>query len=99
MYKYGDDLAALFPFSVDGYARLGWEVWRGPRFIRSAQGRLASPPDEEVMILRLPNTPALDLSAPLSAEWRERILWKDAPGAAWLNLHARCKFSAHLRSR
>jgi hypothetical protein len=56
------------------YARLGWEFWRGPLFIRRA-GRLIPTPDEEVMILRLPKTPPLDLEAPLSVEWREGELW------------------------
>jgi aminoglycoside 2'-N-acetyltransferase I len=69
------DLAALSPFSVDYYARLGWEQWRGPLSIRTNEGLLSSPADEEVMIFRLPQTPALDLSAPLSAEWREGELW------------------------
>jgi aminoglycoside 2'-N-acetyltransferase I len=69
------DLAALSPFSVAYYARLGWERWRGPLFIRTDEGLLPSPEDEVVMILRLSNTPALDLDAPLSAEWRKGELW------------------------
>lgn len=69
------DLAALSPFSADYYARLGWELWQGPLFIRTPQGRLPSPEDEQVMILRLPRTPPLDLTAPLSAEWRPGELW------------------------
>jgi len=68
-------LAALSPFSVEYYARLGWELWRGPLSIRTAEGWLASPSDETVMIYRLPQTPSLDLTAPLSAEWREGELW------------------------
>lgn len=68
-------LAALSPFSVEFYGRLGWELWRGPLFIRTDTQLLASPSDEEVMIYRLPQTPPLDLSAPLSAEWREGELW------------------------
>ncbi|HOU13876.1 MAG TPA: GNAT family N-acetyltransferase [Anaerolineae bacterium] len=69
------DLAALSPFSVAYYARLGWELWRGPLFVRTEDGLLPSPDDEEVMILRLPKTPILDVSQPLSAEWREGELW------------------------
>lgn len=69
------DLAALSPFRVEYYRRLGWELWRGPRFVRTSEQLLASPADEEVMIFRLPKTPALDLSAPLSAEWRTGELW------------------------
>ncbi len=69
------ELAALSPFSVEYYGRLGWELWRGPLFIRMNDHRIRSPQDEEVMIFRLPKTPALDLDAPLSAEWREGELW------------------------
>ena len=56
------------------YRRLGWERWRGPLFIRTAQGLLETL-DEMVMIHRLPTTPALSLDDSLSAEWREGELW------------------------
>lgn len=69
------DLAALSPFSVKYYERLGWERWRGPLFIRTEDGLLPSRQDEEVMILRLSSTPDLDLHASLSAEWRRGELW------------------------
>ena len=69
------DLAALSPFSVDYYARLGWERWNGPLFIRTDDGVLPTETGEDVMIYRLPQTPALDLSASLSAEWRAGELW------------------------
>jgi aminoglycoside 2'-N-acetyltransferase I len=70
------ELAALSPFSVEYYERLGWELWRGPLFIRTKEGNLKPSLDgEEVMIFRLPKTPRLDLNAPLSAEWREGELW------------------------
>jgi len=68
------DLAALSPSDEAYYARLGWERWRGPLSIRAADGILATP-DEEAMILRLPATPPLDLDGPLSAEWRAGELW------------------------
>ena len=69
------DLAALSPSHAAFYARLGWESWRGPLAIRTEAGLLPSPSDEEVMIYRLPRTPALDIDALLSAEWREGELW------------------------
>jgi aminoglycoside 2'-N-acetyltransferase I len=69
------NVAALSPASVAYYERLGWERWHGALFIRTENGLLLSPPDEEVMIFRLSKTPTLDLSAPLSAEWREGELW------------------------
>ncbi len=69
------DLAAPAPFDVRYYARLGWEAWQGPLFIRTQAGLQPSPEDEKVMILRLPKTPPLDITHPLSAEWREGELW------------------------
>ncbi len=69
------DLAALSPSDPAFYARLGWDLWRGPLLIRTATGLQPSPEDEQVMILRLPKTPPLDLTATLSAEWRAGELW------------------------
>lgn len=69
------DIAALSPSSEAFYARLGWESWRGPLSTRTAHG-IELTPDESVMILRLPNTPAeLNLDAPLSVEWRAGEVW------------------------
>jgi aminoglycoside 2'-N-acetyltransferase I len=69
------DLGALSPSDDGFYERLGWERWRGPLFIRG-DGRLLPTPDEQVMILRTPGTPAdLDLDAAMSAEWRRGELW------------------------
>jgi len=69
------ELGALSPFNVAFYKRLGWEQWRGPLYIRTEAGLVRTPGDEAVMIFRLPGTPDLDLSTPLSAEWREGELW------------------------
>jgi aminoglycoside 2'-N-acetyltransferase I len=75
----GYDLGGLTTGVPAFYARLGWESWRGPFFVRlppEQGGGLLPTPDEPVMVLRLPRTPAwLDLDAPLSAEWREGELW------------------------
>jgi aminoglycoside 2'-N-acetyltransferase I len=69
------DLGALSPSGEGLYQRLGWVPWRGPLFIRG-DGRLIPTPDEQVMILRLPGTPAdLNLDAAMSAEWRRGELW------------------------
>jgi aminoglycoside 2'-N-acetyltransferase I len=70
------ELAALSPSDAGFYARLGWELWRGPLAIRRA-GRLEpTPEDDQVMILRLPGTPAtLVTTALLTAEWRVGELW------------------------
>ncbi len=68
------DIGALSPARYGLYTRLGWEVWRGPLFTRTDHGLVATP-DEEVMIFRLPRTPALDLDARLSVEWRSGEVW------------------------
>ncbi len=68
------DVAALSPARYGLYLRLSWQLWRGPLFIRTDDGP-RSTPDGEVMVLRLPQTPSLELDAPLSAEWREGELW------------------------
>jgi aminoglycoside 2'-N-acetyltransferase I len=68
------DLGGLSPARYGLYSRLGWELWRGPLSVRTPTGSIDTP-DEEVMILRLPRTPALDLDAPLSVEWRAGELW------------------------
>lgn len=70
----GYDLAALAPSEPGFYARLGWELWRGPLSTRTAAA-VQPTEDELVMILRLPNGPPLNLDAPLSVEWREGEVW------------------------
>ena len=67
-------LGGLCPAEPPLYERLGWVFWQGPLFIRTDNG-LLSTPDDKIMILSLPQTPALDLTLPLSAEWREGELW------------------------
>jgi len=68
------ELGGLSPAEPMLYTNLGWEFWKGPLLIRAHDG-LISTPDCSVMILRLPKTPPLDMTLPLSAEWREGELW------------------------
>lgn len=68
------DLGGLSTGSQGFYARLGWQSWRGPLFIRTDTGLLPVP-DDSMMFLRLPKTPPLDPTTPLSAEWRPGELW------------------------
>ena len=73
---------AIYDFEVGGlspaepmlYTKLGWVFWQGPLSIRMQDGLMPTP-DGSVMILRLPKTPPLDLTLPMSAEWREGELW------------------------
>ena len=68
------DLAGLSTGIPAFYTRLGWQSWRGPLFVRTEVGLLATPSDA-VMILSLSRTPPFDLDGPLSAEWRVGELW------------------------
>lgn len=68
------ELGGLSPADTTVYTRLGWVFWQGPFFIRTQNGLLPTP-ENRVMILRLPKTPPLELTLPLSAEWREGELW------------------------
>ena len=63
------DIAALGPATENLYAQLGWQYWRGPLAVRTDEG-LVPTPEEQIMVLRLPRTPVLDLGLPLSIEWR-----------------------------
>jgi aminoglycoside 2'-N-acetyltransferase I len=71
------ELGALGTGSFDFYARLGWEVWRGPLFVRTESGPMRTPDEDGfVMVLRTPSTPrGLDLSAELSCDWRTGDVW------------------------
>lgn len=72
-YALGGLCAA--PAHAGFYERLGWEMWHGPKGIRTSDTVTATPDVEAVMILRTPRTPLLDLHAPLTAEWREGDVW------------------------
>jgi aminoglycoside 2'-N-acetyltransferase I len=68
------DIGALSPSDPAFYTRLGWETWRGSLFVATESIRVATPEDR-VMILRLPQTPPLDLTGSLCAPWREGEIW------------------------
>lgn len=73
--QLGDyELGGLSPATRPLYWRLGWQDWRGPLAIRTGDGLLPTP-DEELMVLRLARTPALNLDDPMTAEWRPGELW------------------------
>lgn len=69
-------LAALGTGSQGFYERLGWRVWRGPSFVRTASGAVATPEEDGYIMVRLtPRSPAVDWSAPISCEWRPGDVW------------------------
>ena len=57
------------------YERLSWEVWRGPLAGRSEHGLIPTPNQTGVMILRLPQTPALNLDQGLTIECQTGRIW------------------------
>jgi aminoglycoside 2'-N-acetyltransferase I len=58
------------------YQRLGWERWQGPSFVRTAAGERGTPDDDGyLMVLRTPASPALDLTATISCDWRPGDVW------------------------
>ena len=60
------------------YERLGWTTWRGPAFVRTPEGDRRTPDEEGyILVLETPSTPIrpLDLTAPLSCDWRPGDVW------------------------
>jgi aminoglycoside 2'-N-acetyltransferase I len=60
------------------YAKIGWETWRGPSWVRMADGQRirSADHDGQIMILRTSRTPArLDVAGAVAVDWR--------PGTAW----------------
>jgi aminoglycoside 2'-N-acetyltransferase I len=57
------------------YQSLGWETWRGPLAGRSEQGLLPTPDQRGIMILRLSQTPVLDLNTSLTIESQGGRIW------------------------
>lgn len=69
-------LGALSTGSHAFYERHGWERWRGPTFVVAAAGPERTPDDDDdVMILRTPRTPPLDLDGPIMSDWRKGDVW------------------------
>jgi aminoglycoside 2'-N-acetyltransferase I len=58
------------------YKRLGWVVWEGPTFVRTDEGPVRTAEEDGQVLVRLtPKSPELDLSAPISCEWRPGDVW------------------------
>lgn len=58
------------------YARLGWELWRGPLAGRDGDELIPTPDQRGVMVLRLRTTPPLDLNVRLSIECQPSRIWE-----------------------
>jgi aminoglycoside 2'-N-acetyltransferase I len=58
------------------YERLGWRTWMGPAFVRTDAGLVRTPAEEGfLLVLDTPSTPPLDLSTPISCNWRPGDVW------------------------
>ena len=57
------------------YKRLGWETWRGALAGRSKQGLVPTPEQTGIMILRLSQTPPLNLDSVLTIEHQGGRIW------------------------
>ena len=60
---------------VSFYERVGWELWRGPLAGRSEQGLIPTPEQKGIMVLRLSQTPALNLDSALTIECQASRIW------------------------
>lgn len=70
------ELGALGTGRHHFYERLGWQTWTGPASVRTTEG-LRRTPDEDgfILVLRTPASPPLDLTAPISCDWRPGDVW------------------------
>jgi aminoglycoside 2'-N-acetyltransferase I len=70
------ELGALGTGSHRFYERLGWLTWRGPSSVRTPDGIVRTPDEDgQILVLPTPSSPALDLDAPISCEWRPGDVW------------------------
>lgn len=69
-------LGALGTGRLAFYARLGWVVWKGPTFVRRDSGLVRTAEEDGNVLVRLtPTSPPLDLSEPISCDWRPGDVW------------------------
>ena len=74
--REGYELGALGTGSHDFYQRLGWQTWRGPAFVRGPGGDRRTPDEDGcILVLSTPRSPALDLTAAISCDWRPGDVW------------------------
>ena len=70
------EFGALSTSRHDFYARLGWERWRGPTFVRHGRELVRSwDEDDAVMVLRYGPSLSVDLTASISCDARTGDDW------------------------
>ena len=82
MGRIGELIQESYPLGVLStgayafYESLGWERWRGPTFVDGPAGRVRTPADDgDIMILRTPRSPQLDLDGAIVCDWRLGDVW------------------------
>ena len=70
------ELGALGTGRHHFYERLGWRTWIGPSSVRTPDGPRRTPDEDGyVLVLATPTSPPLDLTAPISCDWRPGEVW------------------------
>ncbi len=70
------ELGALGTGRHHFYARLGWETWAGPLFVRTSDGPRRTPDDDGyLMVLRTPTSPSFETTASISCDLRSGDVW------------------------
>lgn len=70
------EMGALSTGRHEFYARLGWERWQGPTFVRHGPDSIRTQEEDDgVMILRFGPSKGIDLTATLSCEARRGDDW------------------------
>ena len=58
------------------YQRLGWETWQGPTWVAGPDGpERTAEEDGSILVLRTPATGELDLTGPITCDWRAGDVW------------------------
>jgi aminoglycoside 2'-N-acetyltransferase I len=69
-------LGALSSSRRTFYERLGWKRWIGPTYVRTEHGSVRTPDDDGgVFVLLTPASPPIELTAPISCDWRSGDVW------------------------
>ena len=70
------ELGALGTGRHSFYERLGWQRWRGPSFVRTAEADRPTPDDDGyILVFWTLATPPLDLTASIGCDWRPGDVW------------------------
>ncbi len=68
------DIGCLSTSRVNFYRNVGWELWTGPKVVKTETG-LEDTPNYTVMILRTEHTPRLDKDSRLTIKSRQSDPW------------------------